>query len=299
MSRPRISHIPPGALSGEVRELIAESHSVRQRIVTACAGLLEVNEHHEDERLESSDSVGDRSPLESENASLEPDNTSLSENASYRAEDMSVRSESEPLKSDNEFDDASSRQAPEKIRIQSQAKDHELFDLKHVTVDFIHRTARDFMQDPAQGGAFLKANTPSGLDPHVSGIKVLLVKVTLVVFRIDLVPVFVHDMMENLCLVEDETGVAQTQLCNLIDDVMSRIYRIYYKQQPTDPNWSSYWGDGRWRDMHEDLVSAVSKATSPSRSNHSFHSVNSQRKNPDDLTISLPKRADFLAFTVP
>ena len=254
-------------------ELITKSHAARQRIVTICAGLLEVNDNHEVESHEHSNSVAENLPLESENASLEPDNTSLSEDASSESENVS--------------DD---------IRYQGEATDHEVFDLhRKVTVNFIHRTARDFVQDSAQGGTFLKANTPSGFHPQASYVKVQLAKARLFGFSGE----DVDDIMWKTGVAEDMTGVAQTRLCDLIDDVMSRIDRTC-GPWPTISHWSKRirWARDNLRSMHRTLWRSMHRDLLPSRSDDSFHSVNSQPDTPDELRKTLIKNPDFLAFAV-
>ena len=283
------------------RELIARSRSVRQRIITTCAGLLEVNDKFENH--ERSNLVHEHMFLESKTASVEPDNTSSREDASSESEDLSLRlksvslrsdhvsmrSESAALNPDNESDDAYSI-----IGWQGEATDDEFLDLERkATIDFIHRTARDFMRDSAQGGSFLKANTPSDFHPQISYVKVLLAKKRLLIFE----PDDVDFMMENVGFAEDQTGVAQTGLCHLMDDVMSRIDRTC-GAWPVNTHWSIRLGPTPWYYMHNELQVSDSKASSPSSSNESFHSVSSQPDTPDGLRMTLVKKPNFLAFAV-
>lgn len=237
--------------------------------------------------------VAKESSLESENASLEPDKTSLSEDASSKSEDAFLKSESKS-------DDTLSYTGLDRTQFQGEATDDENFALnRKVTVDFIHRTARDFMRDAAQGGAFLEGNTPSGFHPRVSFVKVLLAKLRLFGCNNSTRDpnATIHDIMMYIRLAEDETEVAQTQLCNLTDDVISRIDRVC-GPWPTNTHWSVHWADrpSNWRRMHKDLLFPKSKSSSPSSSDDSFHSVNSQPDTPDEMTTTLIKRPDFLAF---
>ena len=286
------------------KDLIAKSHLARQRIGTTCAGLLEINNEYEVESHEYSNSIDEDSPLESENAFLEPHSTSLTEDASSESEDVSLKSEKASQKPDNASDDTLSNPDPDRIQFQGEATDDDIFDLdRKVTVNFIHRTARDFMRDAAQGGAFLKANTPSGFHPRVSFVKVLLAKARLFGSNDKRnFDVGVHIMMINIRLAEKETQVAQTQLCDLTDDVMSRIDRIC-GPWPTNTHWSVRWAGNGWRSMHKDLLTLDHKASSPSSSNDSFHSVSTQPVSnqpdaPDELRKTLVKSPDFLAFAV-
>ena len=278
------------------KDLIAKSHLARQRIGTTCAGLLEINDEDEVESHKYSNSVDENSPLESENGSVEPDTTSLTEDASSESEDVSLKSEKASLKPDNASDDASSDSGSESIQFHGEATDDEIFDLvRKVRVHFIHRTARDFMRDTAQGCAFLKANTPSGFHPQVSFVKVLLAKARLFGCNDD---DEIDDMMINIGLAEEETEVAQTQLCDLTDDVMSRIDRVS-GPWPTDTHWSIRLSRRHddWRRMHKDLLFPDSKSSSPSSSDDLFHSVNSQPETPGELRKTLIRKPDFLAFT--
>ena len=304
------------------QELIAESQLAYQRIVTTCAGLLEVNEKHMVEVHEHSSRVGGNSPLQSANASVKTDNKSLLENAtsklkavslksgdaalgpddtsswedaSSKSEDVSLRRESADLQPENKSDDASSSSGSKNNRFESEATDDEIFYIDgSITVDFIHRTARDYMRDAAQGGTFLKANTPLNFHPQVSYVKVLLAKARL----FGSPHTYVDSMMYSMRLAEYKTGVAQTQLCHLMDDVMSGIDRNY-GARPTHIHWSIRWGGTLWSSMHEELsIVPDSKVSCASSSDDSFHSVNSQPDTPDEVRKTLIKKPDFLALAV-
>ena len=276
------------------QDLIAKAHSVRHRIVATCAGLLEVHDRHDVESYEGSESVGEHMSLESENASLRPDDTSSWEDASSKSPDVTLRSESAALKADNASDDASSSLSSKDIRFEGEATDNEIVDLEHkVTIDFIHRTARDFMKYSAQGASFLEVNTPLDFHPQVSYVKVLLAKTRLFGNMHD----NVDWILSSVRSAEDQTEVAQTGLCELIDDVMSRIDRNR-GSWPTNTHWSIRWGQSPWPSMHKELLPSDSKASSPSSLIDSFHSVNSHADTSDDLRMTLVKKPDFLALAV-
>ena len=276
------------------RELIAKSHLARKRIVTTCAGLLEVNDTHEVEGYEHPNSISEDEFLKSEDTFLQPDNTSLLGDVSSKSEDMFLKSENPALEQDNESSDGSFLSTPESIKCQGEATDDETFYLdRKVTVDFIHRTARDFMQNFAQGGTFLKASIPSNFHPSVSWVKVLLAKARL----FGQASKYIYPMMENIRLAEDETGVAQTRLCDLMDDVMSGIDRTC-GPWPTNTHWSIRWRDSSWSSMHNELLFPDYKVRSRSSSNDPFHSVNSCPDTPDDSIMTVLKKPDFLAFAV-
>ena len=303
------------------REFIAKSHLARQRIVTTCAGLLEVNDKQESESHEQSNSVSEESPLESEisslepdntylsenaslssedlslkleNASLEPDNTSLSEDALSSSEDVSLKSENASLEPDNESDDTSSRPGSESIRFHGEATDREVYYLhRRVAVNLIHRTALDFLRDTASGATFMETSTPSDFHASVSYVKVLLARTRLLGISKE----GTTDIMLAIWSAENETGMAQTQLCAVVDNVMSRLDQTCGPWR-TNSHWSIRWAEESWRSLHEDLRSLDSKTNSPSMSNDSFHSVNSEPHTPNDSRMPLVKKPDFLAFAV-
>ena len=153
-----------------------------------------------------------------------------------------MESEKTSLNPDNTSDNASSNSGPDRIQFQGEATDDEVFDLDgKVTVDFINRTARDFMRDTAQAGAFLKVNTPSGFHPQVLYVKVLLAKKRLLGDRGNRDLLAVDNIMWEFYEAECETNVAQSRLCELIDDVMGRIDRTYGQRRPTNTHTQTHW----------------------------------------------------------
>ena len=112
------------------------------------------------------------------------------------------------------------------------------------TVDFIHRTALDFMRDRGQGGVFLEANLPLEFIPQV----------TLAQVSIGILRLFgcrdrtVTPIMREISRAENQTGVAQLRLCELLDITMSRIDRTDVVKN-TDSHWSARWGPVAPRDI--------------------------------------------------
>lgn len=147
----------------------------------------------------------------------------------------------------------------------------------HVTVNFVHRTAIDFLRDPSQGGAFLKAHIPENFDPQVSYVKVSLAKLRL--FGVQCSG-YVDDIMGQMWEAENDTGVAQEQLCELIDDVMSKTDSKHPDWRP-DSHWCTRWGG------LSNLLSWDDQATEVE--------VSPQSSSKDSL-YSIRKELDFLAF---
>lgn len=112
----------------------------------------------------------------------------------------------------------------------------------HVNVEFVHRTAIDFLQDPRRGGAFLKASSPTDFDPQVSSVKASLARLSLSGTKCDK---YVQEIMTQMWDAENRTGVAQEHLCEFKDDVMSNI-------DLTHPDWGP---DSPWCTRRGSLVS--------------------------------------------
>ncbi len=123
---------------------------------------------------------------------------------------------------------------------------YQIFNLdSHVDVEFVHRTAIDFMQDQRQGGAFLKASSPPEFDPQVSYVKVSLAKLSLFGRRYDK---HVIEIMSQMWDAENRVGVAQEYLCEFINDAMSNIDLTHPDWDPDSP-WCTRWGSLSY-DMH-------------------------------------------------
>lgn len=114
---------------------------------------------------------------------------------------------------------------------------------RNAQVDFIHRTARDYLEQSKQGNQFLEANTPPGFNAHISHVNALLTKATLL--GVSLVGCIydhtyhhvvddeqdlhasgiVNEIMQHVCLAERQVGTAQVSLCDDIDCTMTAIDR--------------------------------------------------------------------------
>lgn len=167
---------------------------------------------------------------------------------------------------------------------QGEATHDKVFELKSgFTIEFVHRTAFDFMQDPATGGVFLKTKTPPHFYPCVSYVKILLVNTRLFGFKrgaLDFEGKF--GIMTLTSEAECLTGVAQMRLCELIDQTMARIDRNRPNWHP-DSYWCVHWGPLSRRFGQEDKSDTEfdcelypdTDAGSPSSSVESFYSVDS------------------------
>lgn len=174
-------------------------------------------------------------------------------------------------------------------------KEEILYLESYVTVDFVHRTALDFLQDPRHGGAFLIAHSPSDFDPRVSYVKVSLAKMRLFGIQCQW---YADYIMYEMSRAERQTGVAQEQLCELIDVVMSTIDHTHPDWRP-ESHWCTRWGDlPRQLDRKEqDINSNVSPASSSaSSSRDSFYSIATQPWAHNCCVKFVGRQPDFLAF---
>ncbi|KAL8828356.1 MAG: hypothetical protein Q9191_002639 [Dirinaria sp. TL-2023a] len=109
--------------------------------------------------------------------------------------------------------------------------------LFQTTVDFVHRTALDFMQDRERGWAFLEKYPSSTFTPQFAVARLLIAELKLFGPH-DSTIAFV---MEEIYRAEIETGVAQPRLCELLDNTMHSIDRTE-AEMATSSHWSARWG---------------------------------------------------------
>ena len=182
-----------------VQKMVSLCRSTRNKLVTRCAGILEV---HEGPYLEDIDQ-------EDKDQEDEPDK----------------------------------RGSPSRLR--SDISDVEILTSEMSTaVDFVHRTAIDFLKNPGPGKAFIDTNISPTFGPQVQYVKALLGGSRLIAelklrrsegwfgtsqFDID-------NIMGKVADLEDSTRMPQVKLCELIDCTMSNLDRRL-------PNWSS---DSHW-----------------------------------------------------
>ena len=110
------------------------------------------------------------------------------------------------------------------------------------TVEFLHRTAFDFFKDNEQGKEFLKVNNSANQHPQVLHVKALLAE--LVVFPLlandDKVRHSISVIMLFASNAEDETGVAQAALMDLLDRSITMLCERS-RDKPPDIHWCKLW----------------------------------------------------------
>ena len=172
---------------------------------------------------------------------------------------------------------------------------------RYAHVDFIHRTAVDFLRQSKQGQIFLGAMSQSCPSPHSLYVRALLAKVNLLGFpekpanvdanfekdvelsahpylgdRCDdfadrVARIFVCETMQNLSLGDWATGAAQASLCDDVDRTLATVSNRYQGVFPMS-HWSTHWGLIGPKKRHTEVVS-WSRTSSRSSSRDSFYSA--------------------------
>lgn len=183
-------------------------------------------------------------------------------------------------------------------------------------VDFIHRTALEFLRHNEQGQRFLEANIQSSPGPHSIYVRALLAKLVLLRFPEEIAPMdtkpekdagswtkfhvyarrdcyvdivardFVGQIMQNVALVEWATGTADVSLCEDIDHTLATVHQRHYVVSPTS-HWSTRWGVAfRENEISNGYLSSttISRSGSPD----SFYSARSEP------TFVFDRSVDFL-----
>ena len=277
--------------------LITSHHTVAKRLATSCAGLLEVNDeyaranHELHTRMDDDESCYSPkrdepypgSHLEESGSDFsggEPQTNSIGEDADSADKHLYANSENEI------FDAEEILAGPGGLDICLESQ-----------VAFVHRTAVDFMTDQKQGGAFLNVNTPINFDPKTFHVKNLLAQVKLLgvsqsrEFKVDYA---IDDIMSSISDIEFETGVAQTKLCSLTDDIMSRIDRDHTGHE--DSHWSARWGPDELKQQKEDVISSISSKSSRSRFKGPVSSIDLQSEDNDDSSNVLRREPSYVSL---
>lgn len=192
-------------------DMIAYGEGARKKIPTICAGLLEVN-------------------LWERSMDVEEVRTERAREGTFRSADPSLS-----------------------LTIQ-YAESSELADvefLRNLThVEFIHRTARDYLEQSEQGKRFLDTSLPPDFDPYSSHINALLSEATMLGFAyigakgVDDHPPYddhmqdnyaswkVFDIMTSVCSAEQQGEIAQISLCDDIDRTLGAIHHRHGLPSP-------------------------------------------------------------------
>lgn len=262
----------------------------RDRIITRCAGLLEVHEPSNQD-------------TESETSSHERDSEHMDAGSE---DDMSasdfereILDDSKPGK-ENKLQNLKPEKHGQSSGSESEITDVQVLELQsHTHVDFIHRTAVDFLETTGPGKKFLEDSSAPEFDPQILSIKALLGILRLMgpmSYPISYHPRVsldsIDDIMPEIAKVEDRAGRPQTRLCELVDGTMSVSDRLHSRWRPNS-HWCMRWGI-----MAElcDGGQAYTTSSSRSSSTNSFHSATSEFPTFDRANPTPTDSIRFLGF---
>lgn len=277
------------------QEIASLCQRTRDRIITRCAGLLEVHEPSNQD-------------TESETSSHERDSEHMDAGSE---DDMSasdfereILDDSKPGK-ENELQNLK----PEKHG-QSWGPESEITYVKNLKlqldtrVDFIHRTAVDFLETTGPGRKFLEDSSVPEFDPQIFSIKASLGILRLMgpmshfmghmshPISYDMSLDDIDEIMEKVADVEDRAGRPQTRLCELVDGTMSISDRLHSRWRPNS-HWCMRWGImAKLRDRGQ----AYTTSSSRSSSTNSFHSATSEFPTFDRANPTPTDSIRFLGF---
>ena len=169
------------------------------------------------------------------------------------------------------------------------------FESKFV-VEFVHRTASDFLRNSGPGRDFLEANSPPDFDIEFSYVKLLLGEIKLATSGYIVSHVTVDEIMEEVNSAEDRTGKAQIKSCDLIERTME-ILDLSHPKWCSNSHWCARWGRlanmlARGRRMSR--LSSASNSRSSSRD--SFCSAPTEPATPDYCNIRTQASISFISF---
>ncbi|CAD6592252.1 MAG: hypothetical protein ASARMPRED_006132 [Alectoria sarmentosa] len=190
------------------REYLSLCRSTRNRIMVTCVGLLEV---HEPPTRDAETGITSDWSSELDSLQLEADpDDNLSTSDSERETIDDSDGEQERGLPNPEVDTNKPKLGSETELIDPETLALEL----NITVDFVHRTAIDFLTVSDKGREFLHANSSPDFNPQVFYVKASLGKLRLLWYTN--LPVHsqvdIDTIMEGVALAEDRTGAAQTEL---------------------------------------------------------------------------------------
>ena len=261
--------------------------STRKKIMTRCAGLLEVHEPLNQSTV--SETAGNwRGEPDSRQLNAAPrDDMSASDSKRENVDDSKPQKENELQNMKPENQD---RNSGSEIKI---------IYFEETSVNFVHRTAVDFLKITGPGRKFLEDNLSPDFDPQVFYIKASLGILRLLGpmshpnknnTRISLHNI--DNIMESVAISEYRSGRPQTRLCELVDGTMTISDRLHSQWRP-DSHWSMRWGR-----LAKFLYQEQARTTLSSRSSStdSFDSAASELLTFDPANAARTDSMRFLGF---
>ena len=163
-------------------------------------------------------------------------------------------------------------------------------------VEFVHRTAIDFLKKPGRGRDFVEAHSPPDFNVQNSYIEVLLAKMKLSTTGHISSHINVDQIMDEVASAEDRTRDAQIKSCDLIDRTMAVLDFTLSDRSPIY-HWCTRWGLmarklGRAREVS--CLNTTSSSRSSSRD--SFHSAHGELASLDCFNTGPLESMNFFSF---
>lgn len=275
------------------REYVSLCKLTRNRIMVTCVGLLEVHEHQTSDA--ESGTAGDwSSESDSQQLDADPEDSLSASDSESETMDDSHREQGRGLPN-LESDTNNLLSGSETELTDAEALGLEL----NTTVDFVHRTAIDFLTAFDKGREFLRANLSPDFDTQDLYVKASLEKLRLP-RHIKLhgsYQVGINIIMRFVAEIEDRTGTAQTRLCELIDHTMSSLDHGHPDWRPNS-HWCARWGKlaRLLEDREQDKSCSSTRTSSRSSSRDSFYSTLSEPTTRGGSNTALTTQLDFLSF---
>ena len=272
-------------------EIPSLCQTAQKRIMVTCVGLLEVHQPpYSDARSEYISTRNGEIDFERLESSLDDDTIAFNSDresihSSNRAQEVERR-DSDPI---NDGPTSNS---------ESQNTDARLFSFERdTTVDFVHRTAVEFLEGSIPGKEFLQINSPPNFDPQVLYVKALLGVLKSRKWSEDR---YVNDgclgnIMLEAASAEHSTGKVQISLCELIDHTMSIIDRQYL-DWCANTHWCTRWGHLARLHAYQDEKSSSTMSSSRSSSCDSYYTTADESIGPSDSTSAPMQSPNFLAL---
>ena len=244
------------------QQMVSLCRTTRKKLITRCVGLLEVHEDlgqedtdQEDTDQEDTDQEDiERQTISDRTRTFGAKQLEASSEVGISAFDFQ-RETRDDL--DLEQEPRQPNYEPDKHRPASSSRaeitDAKILELEMDTaVNFVHRTAVDFLETPGPGKAFLDTNLSPGFDPRVQFLKAELGGLRLTEelsrrgdkyrssrtgrrqYKIDWIMKMVADL-------EDSSRMPQVRICELIDRTMSVLDRRHSRWS-SDSHWCTRWG---------------------------------------------------------
>ena len=260
------------------REVVSLCQSTRKKLITRCVGLLEFSKPSNlDTKSEASSEW--ISSLDSKQLNAgSGDAMSASNFETETIDDFACKQETEEPTPGLDKDGLISDSGPEVTDADA------LHSESYTIVDFVHRTAVDFLRESGPGKDFLESNLSLGFDPHVFYVKILLGRLRLlghIWYHVEDKSDGIDYIMRLEAAAEERTGMPQIRMCDLIDHNMTSLDRSHSEWSPKS-HWCTRWGKlARLVVQEQSRSGSRPKSSSRSSSRDSFHSATSEPIVPD------------------